>query len=50
MSAKDKFHNVVKTALLNDGWLITDDPLRIPIDRITNMFIDLAAEKLIVAN
>lgn len=30
--------------------MITDDPLRIPIDRITNMYIDLAAEKLIVAD
>ncbi|MBD2363944.1 XisH family protein [Anabaena minutissima FACHB-250] len=49
MSAKDKFHAAVKTALQKDGWLITDDPLRLSIDRITNMFIDLAAEKLIVA-
>lgn len=50
MSAKDKFHNVVKTALQKDEWVITDDPLRIPIDKITNMYIDLAAEKLIVAD
>ncbi|MEA5595324.1 XisH family protein [Rivularia sp. UHCC 0363] len=50
MSAKDKFHDVVKTALQNDGWVITEDPLRVPIDRITNMYIDLAAEKLIVAD
>ncbi|MGB3656036.1 MAG: XisH family protein [Rivularia sp. (in: cyanobacteria)] len=50
MSAKDKFHDVVKTALQKDGWVITDDPLRVPIDRITNMYIDLAAEKLIVAD
>jgi hypothetical protein len=49
MSAKDKFHEAVKTALQKDGWLITDDPLRLSIDRITNMFINLAAEKLIVA-
>ncbi|MGI2903394.1 XisH family protein [Tolypothrix sp. VBCCA 56010] len=50
MSAKDRFHDAVKIALEKDGWTITDDPLRIPIDRLTNMFIDLAAEKLIVAN
>ncbi len=30
--------------------MITDDPLRIAVDRITNIFIDLAAEKLIVAD
>ena len=50
MSAKDRYHDAVKTALQKDGWLITHDPLRIPLERITNMFIDLAAEKLIVAN
>lgn len=50
MSAKDRFHNAVKTALQKDGWVITDDPLRIPVERITNMFIDLGAEKMIVAN
>ncbi|MDF5729555.1 MAG: XisH family protein [Rhizonema sp. PD38] len=50
MSAKDKFHDVVKTSLKKDGWVITDDPLRIAVDRITNVFIDLAAEKLIVAD
>ncbi|WP_427160934.1 XisH family protein [Aliinostoc sp. HNIBRCY26] len=50
MSAKDKFHEAVKTALQKDGWVITDDPLHLSIDRITNMFIDLAAEKLIVAS
>ncbi|MGB3760811.1 MAG: XisH family protein [Rivularia sp. (in: cyanobacteria)] len=50
MSAKDKFHNVVKTALQKDEWVITNNPLRIPIDKITNMYIYLAAEKLIVAD
>ncbi len=50
MSAKDRFHDVVKTSLQKEGWVITDDPLRIRVDRITNIFIDLAAEKLIVAD
>ena len=27
MSAKDRFHDVVKTALQKDGWRITHDPL-----------------------
>ena len=26
MSAKDRFHQVVKTALIKDGWIITHDP------------------------
>ncbi len=27
MPAKDFYHNTVKTALIKDGWTITDDPL-----------------------
>jgi XisH protein len=49
MSAKDRFHENVKNALQKDGWTITDEPLKIPIERLTNLFIDLGAEKLIVA-
>ncbi|MFN0174676.1 MAG: element excision factor XisI family protein [Saprospiraceae bacterium] len=26
MAAKDKFHEVLKTALVKDGWTVTDDP------------------------
>lgn len=49
MSAKDRFHDAVKNALQKDGWIITDEPLRIPIERLTNLYIDLGAEKLIIA-
>lgn len=48
MSAYDKYHNVVKKALINDGWTITDDPYKIKADsRIIR--IDLGAERLIGA-
>ncbi|NJL56049.1 fatty-acid oxidation protein subunit alpha [bacterium] len=46
--AKDLFHQVVKTALIKDGWTITDDPLTIRIDRV-KLEIDLAAEKVLAA-
>ncbi len=49
MAAKDIFHNVVKTALQKDGWLITDDPLTIRVDAFTDLFIDLGAQKLLAA-
>lgn len=49
MAAKDLFHNVVKTALQKDGWLITDDPLTLRVDAFTDLFIDLGAEKLVAA-
>ncbi|MDJ0617349.1 MAG: XisH family protein [Calothrix sp. MO_192.B10] len=48
MSAKDKFHDIVKSALQKDGWIITDDPLYISFGGV-QMYIDLGAEKLIAA-
>ncbi|MBD2137426.1 XisH family protein [Anabaena sp. FACHB-1237] len=48
MSAKDKFHEVVKTALIKDNWLITHDPY--PLQAGTfDLSIDLGAEKIIAA-
>ena len=49
MSAKDRFHDVVKTALQKDGWRITHDPLTVRIEGIADMYIDLGAQKLIAA-
>ena len=42
--AKDRFHDVIRTALEKDGWRITNDPLLIPIGR-SNIQIDLGAER-----
>ena len=49
MSAKERFHDVVKTALQKDGWPITHDPLTVRIEGIADMYIDLGAQKLIAA-
>lgn len=46
--AKDLFHQVVKNALIKDGWTITNDPLTIRIDRV-KLEIDLTAEKVLAA-
>lgn len=48
MSARDIFHQTVKTALQKDGWVITADPLRLEVGGI-DVAIDLAAERLIAA-
>jgi hypothetical protein len=48
MSAKDFFHNAVKSALEKDGWLITDDPLIFLVDTI-EFRLDLGAERLLGA-
>ena len=49
MPAKDLYHEVVKTALIKDGWTITDDPFRIRLARGRNLFVDLGAERLLAA-
>lgn len=48
MSAKDTFHDVVKTALQQDGWTITHDPYRIDLGFV-DFYVDLGAERLIAA-
>ncbi|GET36720.1 XisH protein [Microseira wollei NIES-4236] len=48
MSARDFYHNIVRSALEKDGWIVTDEPLYISIDDV-DLKIDLAAEKVIAA-
>lgn len=46
--AKDRFHQVVKSALIKDGWNVTHDPLQIKVGGV-DMEIDLGAERLLAA-
>ncbi|MEQ8387006.1 MAG: element excision factor XisH family protein [Coleofasciculus sp. A1-SPW-01] len=46
--AKDIYHETVKTALIKDGWTITDDPLRLKIGG-RMAYVDLGAQKLFAA-
>lgn len=48
MPAKDIYHDVVRNALIKDGWEITDDPLILSIGK-KDLCVDLGAEKLIAA-
>ncbi|AFY89082.1 MAG: hypothetical protein CLLPBCKN_000187 [Chroococcidiopsis cubana SAG 39.79] len=48
MAAKERFHQVVKTALVKDGWNVTHDPLQIKVGSV-EMEIDLGAERLLAA-
>lgn len=48
MPARDIYHDVVVQALIADGWLITDDPLRLAYGA-RDVYIDLAAELPIAA-
>lgn len=48
MSAKDVYHDVVKNALIGEGWNITADPLRIRFLGV-ELRIDLGAERVIAA-
>jgi hypothetical protein len=48
MPAKDFYHDTVKTALIKDGWTITDDPLTLTIGTRPAL-IDLGANRLFAA-
>lgn len=48
MPAKDRLHAVVRTALERDGWVVTADPLVLPVGA-HNLYVDLAAERVIAA-
>lgn len=47
--ARDKFHQVVRTAIEKAGWTITADPYEIKVDDV-DFEIDLAAEQLLAAS
>lgn len=46
--AKDKIHEAVRLALINDGWHITKDPFVLTTGGV-DLEIDMAAEKFILA-
>jgi XisH protein len=48
MSAKDLFHNAVRSGLQKENWTITDDPLSLKFGD-TRIYIDLGAEKILAA-
>jgi hypothetical protein len=48
MPARDKYHDQCKAALVKDGWMITDDPLRLEFGH-KDMYVDLGAEEVIGA-
>jgi hypothetical protein len=48
MPARDRYHEQVKRALIQDGWTITHDPLRLQWG-LRDMYVDLGAEQLLAA-
>ncbi|MCB0142910.1 MAG: XisH family protein, partial [Caldilineaceae bacterium] len=46
MPARDIYHDVVRNALMKDGWTITHDPLRLEWGG-KDMYVDLGAENLL---
>lgn len=46
MPAKDFYHETVRVSLIKDGWTIT--PLSLKVGN-RNLFVDLGAEKLLIA-
>ena len=50
MSAKDIVHEIVREALEKDEWVITHDPFFLRVSEKIGMFLDLAANKVIIAD
>lgn len=48
MPARDIYHDQVRNALINDGWIITHDPLTLQVGK-RYVHIDLGAEGVIAA-
>jgi hypothetical protein len=48
MPARDMIHDTVKTALINDGWIITHDPFKIRLGDF-RVYADLGAEQPLAA-
>jgi hypothetical protein len=48
MPAKDIYHNIVKNALIKDGWTITHDPLALKWGA-KDLYVDLGAERFLAA-
>lgn len=49
MAARDIYHDAVVTALTEDGWTITHNPLTLDFGT-RQLYVDLGAERLIAAN
>jgi hypothetical protein len=49
MAATDKIHQPVKSALIRDGWTITNDPFTLDIGTDT-LYADLKAEREVAGN
>jgi XisH protein len=49
MPAKDFLHNSAKHSLEKDGWIVTQESFHIKLTPKVEVYIDLAAEKLLAA-
>jgi hypothetical protein len=47
MAAKDIFHEAVRKGLEKEGWVITNDPLKLQVGGV-EMYVDLGAEKILL--
>ncbi len=48
MSAKDRYHDQVKDALIKEKWTITHDPYTVTFGQ-RNVYVDLGAERILAA-
>jgi hypothetical protein len=44
LPAKDRYHDIVKRALLKDGWIIEDEQFTLTVEQ-RNLWVDIQASK-----
>jgi hypothetical protein len=48
MPARNRYHGALRSALVKDGWTITDDPFRLVWGE-RDFYVDLGAERIVAA-
>src|SRR5581483_3885529 len=48
MPAKDKYHDALSSALIKDGWTITDDPFRLVWGE-RDFYVEFGADRIVAA-
>lgn len=50
MPARDLYHEIVRNALIADGWSLTHDPYKLKNELFKNvLLVDIGAEKWLIA-
>ncbi|MEM8640602.1 MAG: element excision factor XisH family protein [Cyanobacteria bacterium P01_G01_bin.54] len=47
MPRRDRYHDIVRNALIKDGWTIIHDPMK--LGQTVRLYVDLGADRILIA-